>query len=63
MNATISGGPAFAHVHVDLESGEQVTAESGAMQSMSADLWISRHISTEAYSRPWARNCSEEKVF
>jgi len=38
MNATISGGPAFAHVHVDLESGEQVTAESGAMQSMSADL-------------------------
>ncbi|MCK5736270.1 MAG: TIGR00266 family protein [Spirochaetaceae bacterium] len=44
MKTTISGGPAFAHVHVDLESGEKITAESGAMQSMSADLDLKAHL-------------------
>lgn len=38
MKVTIQGDPSFSHVHVDLESGETVTAESGAMQSMSAEL-------------------------
>ncbi|MCD6343810.1 MAG: TIGR00266 family protein [Spirochaetaceae bacterium] len=44
MKAEISGGPAFAHVHVDLEAGESITAESGAMQSMSADLDLKAHL-------------------
>lgn len=38
MKAVIEGNPSFSHVHVDLEPGETVTAESGAMQSMSAEL-------------------------
>jgi len=38
MKAQIMGNPSFSHVHVDLEPGETVTAESGAMQSMSAEL-------------------------
>lgn len=38
MKVTINGNPSFSHVHIDLEPGESVTAESGAMQSMSAEL-------------------------
>jgi uncharacterized protein (TIGR00266 family) len=38
MKATVQGNPSFSHVHVDLEPGEMVTAESGAMQSMSAEM-------------------------
>jgi uncharacterized protein (TIGR00266 family) len=38
MKAQIMGNPSFSHVHVDLVPGETVTAESGAMQSMSAEL-------------------------
>ena len=50
MNATIAGGPAFAHVHVDLEPGETVTAESGAMQSMSADMDLKAHLNGGFFS-------------
>jgi len=50
MNASIAGGPAFAHVHVDLEPGEKVTAESGAMQSMSADLDLKAHLNGGFFS-------------
>jgi uncharacterized protein (TIGR00266 family) len=38
MKTTTQGGPSFAHVHVDLEPGESIIAESDAMASMSADL-------------------------
>jgi len=38
MKAVVEGNPSFSHVHIDLEPGETVTAESGAMQSMSASL-------------------------
>lgn len=38
MNTTIEGRPAFAHLHVDLEAGESIMAESDAMAGMSADL-------------------------
>ncbi len=38
MNTQIDGGPAFAHVHIDLEPGESITAEADAMASMAADL-------------------------
>ncbi|QEN06712.1 TIGR00266 family protein [Oceanispirochaeta crateris] len=38
MKAVIEGNPSFSHVHIDLEPGEQLIAESGAMQSMSASL-------------------------
>ncbi|ABC28442.1 uncharacterized conserved protein [Hahella chejuensis KCTC 2396] len=38
MKAEIKGGAAFGYVDVELEPGEQITAESDAMSSMSADL-------------------------
>jgi uncharacterized protein (TIGR00266 family) len=38
MKTVVEGNPSFSHVHIDLEPGESVTAESGAMQSMSAEL-------------------------
>lgn len=38
MKTIINGGPSFAHLHVDLEPGESITAESDAMASMHADL-------------------------
>jgi len=38
MKTSIEGRPSFAHLHVDLEPGESIIAESDAMASMSADL-------------------------
>jgi len=38
MITTIAGNSAFAYLHIDLEPGEQVMAESDAMASMSAEL-------------------------
>ena len=38
MKTTLEGNPSFSHVHIDLSPGESIIAESGAMQSMSADL-------------------------
>lgn len=38
MKSEIKGQPSFCYIHVDLEPGECVIAESDAMASMSADL-------------------------
>ena len=38
MKSSIQGNPSFSHVHIDLDPGESITAESGAMQSMAAEL-------------------------
>lgn len=38
MNIQIQGTPAFGFLHVDLEPGEKLIAESGAMASMDARL-------------------------
>ncbi|MDA0841883.1 MAG: AIM24 family protein, partial [Planctomycetota bacterium] len=38
MQTTIEGRPVFAYIHVDLEPGETIIAESDAMSSMSAEL-------------------------
>ena len=38
MQSEIQGAPSFAYIHVDLEPGESVLAESDAMASMAADL-------------------------
>lgn len=38
MKTTIQGAPSFAYLHVDLDPGESVVAESDAMSSMAADL-------------------------
>jgi uncharacterized protein (TIGR00266 family) len=38
VNTKIEGAPSFAHIHVELDPGEQITAESDAMSSMACDL-------------------------
>lgn len=38
MNVTIKGKPVFAHLHVVLEPGESILAESDAMANMSSKL-------------------------
>ncbi len=38
MKSEIKGGPAFGHVHVELDPGESFVAESDAMAAMSAEL-------------------------
>lgn len=38
MKTTIDGAPSFAYLHVDLDPGESIIAESDAMAGMSADL-------------------------
>ncbi|MCC6818335.1 MAG: TIGR00266 family protein [Bacteroidia bacterium] len=38
MEIQIQGAPAFGHLHVDLEPGERLIAESDAMASMNAEL-------------------------
>jgi uncharacterized protein (TIGR00266 family) len=38
MKAQIAGSPSFSHLHVDLDPGESVAAESGAMQAMAAQI-------------------------
>jgi uncharacterized protein (TIGR00266 family) len=38
MRSTIEGAPSFAYIHVDLDPGESIVAESDAMASMDAAL-------------------------
>ena len=38
MQVTMEGAPVFAHLQIDLDPGESLTAEPDAMASMSADL-------------------------
>jgi uncharacterized protein (TIGR00266 family) len=38
VKTAIYGAPSFSVVHVDLDTGESVTAEAGAMQSMASEL-------------------------
>ncbi len=38
MHTEIIGSPSFAYINVNLETGESIIAESGAMASMAADL-------------------------
>jgi uncharacterized protein (TIGR00266 family) len=38
MQTTLNGSPSFAYIHVDLEPGESIIAESDAMSSMAAGI-------------------------
>ncbi len=38
MRSKIEGAPSFAYIHVDLDPGESIVAESDAMASMDSDL-------------------------
>lgn len=50
MKTAIKGGAAFSYVEVDLEPGEEITAESDAMSSMDADLDLATRVNGSIWS-------------
>ncbi len=63
MKASIEGGPAFAHIHVDLEPGGSVVAESDAMASMSAELDMKAKLNGGLFSALAKRVLGGESLF
>ena len=63
MQATIAGAPAFAHVHVDLDPGESIVAESDAMASMAADLDLTAKLNGGFFSALAKRFLGGESLF
>ena len=63
MKTSIEGGPAFAHVHVDLEPGESIVAESDAMASMSADLDLNTRLNGGFFSGLAKKYLGGESLF
>ncbi len=63
MQATIEGAPCFAHIHVDLDPGETVIAESDAMSSMSATLGMEAKLNGNLFSALIKRFLGGESLF
>ena len=63
MKTSIEGQPAFAHLHVDLEPGESIVAESGAMASMSADLEMNTRLNGGFFSGLCKKYLGDESLF
>jgi uncharacterized protein (TIGR00266 family) len=63
MQATIAGAPCFAHIHVDLDPGETVIAESDAMSSMSAALGMQAKFNGGFFSALIKRFLGGESLF
>ena len=63
MNAKIEGAPSFAHIHVELAPGEQITCESDAMASMSADLDMKAKFNGGFFSGLMKKFLGKESLF
>jgi uncharacterized protein (TIGR00266 family) len=63
MEARIEGRPAFAHIHLTLEPGESLIAESDAMATMSADLDMDAKLSGGLVSAVARRVFAGESLF
>jgi uncharacterized protein (TIGR00266 family) len=63
MKADIEGKPVFSHVHVDLEPGERIVAESDAMASMDADLDMTARFNGGLFSGLCKRFLGGESLF
>jgi len=63
MQTSINGAPAFAHILVTLGKGESITAESGAMQSMSAELDMKAHLNGNFFSALAKRFFAQESFW
>ncbi len=50
MKWSIEGAPAFAHIQMELEPGESIVTESGAMASMSAELDMKAEMNGNLFS-------------
>ena len=63
MKTSIEGRPAFAHVHVDLEPGETIIAESDSMASMAADLDMAARLNGGFFSGLCKKFLGGESLF
>ncbi len=63
MQSSIEGAPCFAHIHVDLDPGETVIAESDAMSSMSATLGMAAKLNGNIFSALIKRFLGGESLF
>lgn len=63
MEHTIEGTPGFAYVHVDLEPGESLISEAGAMSSMAVDLGIEARLNGGFFSGLCKRLFGGESMF
>jgi uncharacterized protein (TIGR00266 family) len=63
MKSEILGKPSFAYVHIDLEPGESITAESDAMSSMSNELSMKAHFNGGFFSGLIKKFLGSESLF
>ncbi|MCB1304889.1 MAG: TIGR00266 family protein [Leptospiraceae bacterium] len=63
MKSEIVGAPAFASIHVELDPGETIIAESGAMASMEADLDMKAKLNGGFFRAPLKKFLGGESFF
>lgn len=63
MKTTIEASPSFSYLHVDLDPGETITAESDAMASMSADLDMTARLNGSLMSALMRKFLGGETLF
>jgi len=63
MNVTLNGAPSFAGLHLDLEPGESILAESDAMSRMAADMDMKPRLNGNFFSALGKKRCGREPFF
>ncbi|NBU98090.1 MAG: TIGR00266 family protein [Spirochaetia bacterium] len=63
MKSQINGEPSFAHIHIDLEPGESIIAESDAMASMAVDIDIQTKMNGNFISALLKKFLGDESFF
>ncbi len=63
MKSQINGEPSFAHIHIDLEAGESIIAESDAMASMAVDIDIQTKLNGNFISALLKKFLGDESFF
>jgi len=63
LKAEINGAPAFAYIHIDLDPGESIIAESDAMTSMAADLDMTARLNGNVFQALCKKYLGGESLF
>jgi uncharacterized protein (TIGR00266 family) len=63
MKSEINGEPSFAHIHIDLEPGESIIAESDAMSSMAVEIDIQTKVNGNFISALFKKFLGDESFF
>jgi uncharacterized protein (TIGR00266 family) len=63
MKSEINGEPSFAHIHIDLEPGESIIAESDAMSSMAVEIDIQTKMNGNFISALLKKFLGDESFF